>query len=483
VTGALRVGVVGGGLAGITAALRCADAGLDVVLFEGRPRLGGLASSFPRAYPGGELDVDNGQHVFLRCCTSYRALLGRLGADSEVTLQDRLDIPVQAPGRPPARLRRTGLPAPLHLAGALLGYSYLAPAQRLRLVPAALALRGVDVGDPATDARSFGEWLAEHGQDAAAVERLWDLVGVATLNARAGGASLALAATVFQLGLLTDTAAGDIGWANVPLGRLHDDAAAAALRGAGVEVRTSTKVRGLHPRPGGWVVRTGGSPGEGPAEGPGEGPAESAAEEDTLMVDRIVSAVPPTAAERLLPATAFARPPGWAAHLGSTPIVNVHVVYDRRVLDTPFVAAVDSPLQWVFDRTQQSGLHRVFPADAQYVAVSLSAADDPTVDLATLPVARLRERMLPALGALLPAAREARVLDFFVTREPHATFRAAPGSSSLRPGPTTPLAGLFLAGAWTATGWPATMEGAVRSGEAAADALLATTGVRAGAAA
>lgn len=471
-SGALRVGVVGGGLAGITAALRCADAGLDVVLLEGRPRLGGLASSFRRAYPDGELDVDNGQHVFLRCCTSYRALLDRLGSGHRVRLQERLDIPVRAPGRPPARLRRTGLPAPLHLAGALLGYSYLSPAQRLRLVTAALALRGVDAADPATDARSFGEWLAAHGQDAAAAARLWDLVGVATLNARAGRASLALAATVFQLGLLTETAAGDIGWADVPLGHLHDEAAAAALRGARVDVRTSTKVRRVHQEPEGWVIAT--EAGHGGAE-------------DTFMVDRIVSAVPPAAAERLLPATAFTRPPGWACELGSTPIVNVHVVYDRRVLDTPFVAAVGSPLQWVFDRTRQSGLHRVFPAGAQYVAVSLSAADDPGGDpggdLASLTAAGLRARMLPALAALLPAAREAEVLDFFVTREPHATFRAAPGSAALRPPTGTPLPGLFLAGAWTATGWPATMEGAVRSGEAAAGALLAPTGMRAGAAA
>ena len=471
----LRVGVVGGGLAGITAALRCADAGLGVVLFEGRARLGGLATSFPRAYERGELDVDNGQHVFLRCCTSYRGLLSRLGVAGEVRLQDRLDIPVHAPGAPPARLRRTGLPAPLHLAGALLRYRHLPLPDRLRLVGAALALRGVDRTAPATDARSFGEWLAAHGQSAPAVERLWDLVGIATLNARAERASLALAATVFQLGLLTDAAAGDIGWATVPLGRIHGEAALSALRAAGVDVRTSTKVRRLQPDPAGWRVQVGSRP--------EEADPQEAAEEDSLMVDRIVSAVPPTAAERVLPPEAFARAPGWAADLGSTPIVNVHVVYDRRVLDAPFVAAVDSPLQWVFDRTEQSGLRRVFPEGAQYVAVSLSAADDPAVDLAGEPVARLRERMLPALAALLPAARDARVLDFFVTREPHATFRGAPGSGALRPGPVAELPGLFLAGAWTATGWPATMEGAVRSGESAADALLATAGARAGAAA
>ncbi|MFC5995796.1 hydroxysqualene dehydroxylase HpnE [Pseudonocardia hispaniensis] len=449
----LRVGVIGGGLAGITAALRCADAGCAVTLVESRPRLGGLAASFRR----GELDIDTGQHVFLRCCTSYRALLDRLGVTDQVVLQARLDIAVHAPGRRPSRLRRTRLPAPLHLAGALLRYRPLAVRDRLRLIGAALAMRALDPTDPRTDARSFAEWLTEHGQSDRAVAALWDLVGVATLNATADRASLALAATVFQQGLLTDPAAGDIGWSRVPLGRLHDDAAGRALRAAEVDVRLSTKARRLAARPdGGWRLTL----------------TRAVDHEEELVFDRIVCAVPPTAADRLLPPATLRYPPGWAARLGSSPIVNAHVVYDRRVLEPEFVAALDSPLQWVFDRTAAAGLHRRWPPDAQYLAVSLSAADS----LITRPTAQLRAALLPALAALLPAARKAAVLDFFVTREPHATFRAAPGSAALRPPARTQAPGLFLAGAWTDTGWPATMEGAVRSGATAAHALLAGVG-------
>jgi squalene-associated FAD-dependent desaturase len=463
VTARTRVAVVGGGLAGITAALRCADAGADVTLLEARPRLGGLATSFRR----GELDVDNGQHVFLRCCTAYRGLLDRLGVADRVTLQERLDIPVHAPGGPVTRLRRSApgvrggglLPAPLHLGSSLLRYRPLPVADRLRTVRAALALRSVDRADPATDATSFGDWLAAHGQSGRAVDVLWDLVGIATLNARAGDASLALAATVFQLGLLTDAAAGDIGWARVPLGALHGDAATAALTAAGVDVRTSTRVHALPEAGPGLRVRTTHDDREG-----------------ELVVDRIVCAVPPDRAAGLLPAGAPALPEGWADALGSTPIVNVHVVYDRRVLDTDFAAGVDTPAQWVFDRTGQSGCARVHPAGSQYLAVSLSAADG----VIGHPLARIREEILPALGALLPRARDARVLDFFVTREPHATFRAAPGQAAFRPGPVTAVPGLYLAGAWTDTGWPATMEGAVRSGAAAADALLADAPARMG---
>jgi uncharacterized protein with NAD-binding domain and iron-sulfur cluster len=143
--------------------------------------------------------------------------------------------------------------------------------------------------------------------------------------------------------------------------------------------------------------------------------------------------------------------------------VNVHVVYDRRVTELPFAAAVDSPVQWLFDKTRTSGLE-----SGQYLAISLSAADS-DVDV---PTASLRERFLPALEELYPAARDAHVTDFFVTRERRATFRQAPGCGALRPGAATSLPGLVLAGAWTDTGWPDTMEGAVRSGRTAAQELI-----------
>jgi squalene-associated FAD-dependent desaturase len=439
----VRVAVVGGGLAGIAAALRCADAGCEVILFEARPKLGGLTHSFQR----GELSVDNGQHVFLRCCTAYLALLDRLGVADRVALQSRLDIPVRsAAGGRTARLRRNRLPAPLHLGDSILRYSPLSFAERLRFARAALALRRLDRTDPAADQQTFGGWLAAHGQSEHAVAALWDLVGIATLNAPAREASLALAAMVFQVGMLTDAAAADIGWSLVPLQRLHGDAALESLTKAGAEVRTGAKIRGLTTVDGGWRV---------------------AGDADSLDVDKVVLAVPPAAAEQLLPPGALSLPAGWSARLGTSPIVNVHVVYDRPVLDGPFLAGVDSPVQWVFDRTEQSGL-----ADGQYVAVSLSAADS----IVDTPTAAVRELIVPALARLLPAAGQAEIRDFFVTRERQATFRPAPGTAALRPATGTALPGLFLAGAWTATGWPATMEGAVISGNAAAAAAVVSSG-------
>lgn len=451
--------VIGGGLAGVTAALALADRGLRVTLAEGRPRLGGLVFSFRR----GDLRVDNGQHVFLRCCTAYRGLLDRMGASGLVTVQDRLDVPVLDVGRARpggaggmrlGRLRRSALPVPLHLAGSLARYPHLSAGERLAVGRAALALRGLDPRDPALDDRDFADWLGEHGQSRRAVEALWDLVGVATLNARAGDASLGLAAMVFRTGLLSEPGAADIGWAAVPLGRIHDDAARDALARAGVRVLLRTRA---------VEIAEAGGEGRGWSVAVGNGPSRA----ERLDADAVVLAVPHTDAHGLLPKGALDRPDD-LLEIGTSPILNVHAVYDRTVLRGPFLAALGSPVQWVFDRTAASGL----AGGGQYVAVSQSAARD-DIDL---PTAELRGRYLPELEKLLPAARGAKLRDFFVTRERTATFAPTPGVGRLRPGPRTRAPGIFLAGSWTDTGWPATMEGAVRSGLHAAREALAGLG-------
>ena len=438
-----RAVVVGGGLAGVTAALRLADAGLDVKLLEGRPRLGGLAFSFRR----GDLSVDNGQHVYLRCCTAYRWFLDRIEGAHLAPLQDRLDVPVLDVGRAAGprlgRLRRTALPVPLHLAGGLAAYPHISLAEKAGVARAALALGRLDPADPALDGIDFATWLRRQGQSQRTIEALWDLVGVATLNATAPNASAALAAKVFRTGLLSEPGAADIGWAAVPLGDLHDTLARKALESAGVEIHLRSRVDSLtRTEDGRWSVGTDG---------------------ERFAADTVVLAVPQGDTHRLLPDGAL-DDPGRLLELTDAPILNVHVVYDRKVLRRPFFAALGSPVQWVFDRTASSGLQ----GHGQYLAVSQSAAQD-EIDL---PVAELRRRYVPELERLLPAARGAGIRDFFVTRERTATFAPTPGVGRLRPGTHTRAPGLHLAGAWTATGWPATMEGAVRSGSAAAAAVL-----------
>ncbi len=441
-----RVVVVGGGLAGIAAALRCADLGEEVTLLESRPRLGGLAFSFQRD----GLTIDNGQHVFLRCCSAYRWLLERLGATGSTTLQRRLDIPVLeavAGGVRTARIARTpGVPAPAHLTGALARYSVLPVQDRLRAARAALALRLLDPADPSLDKRTLGEFLRAHGQTRALIDRLWGVLSVATLNLDPDQASLALAAKVFRTGVLDHAAAGDVGYAAVPLGEIHSGAAGRALAAAGVDVRLAHRVEKAEP---------------------GSVTARHRNATETMAADRIVLAVPPRDAVRVTPSLAGTTT-GRLRELGTSPIVNVHVVYDRRVTDLPFAAAVDSPVQWFFDRTESSGLARR-NGRSQYLAVTVSAADGIMEEKS----ATLHERFVDELARLLPAARQAAVLDSWVTRERHATFRQCAGSAALRPGPATDLDGLWLAGAWTATGWPDTMESAVRSGVTAAETALA----------
>ncbi len=444
--------VIGGGLAGITAAITLREAGIGVTLLEARPRLGGATSSFSR----GDLVIDTGQHVFLRCCTSYQELLARLGVTGSVTLQDRFDVTVLSPGGR-ARLRRTALPAPLHLGRSLAAYRFLSLPERLRVARAAIALRGLDPAQAGLDGQRLGDWLGARGQNERARRRLWDLFIVSSLNIDGDEASVPLAATVLKTALLSGRSAADIGVPAVPLGDLHGRAAARLLGRLGAQVRLATKATAVERGPaGGFLVRAA-SGADGAAAGDtGGGDGEE------ISADGVILAVPATPAARLAGAAGVQGAARWD-DLGTSPIVNVHVIYDRRVTELPFAAALDSPVQWVFDKTGTSGLRA-----GQYLAVSLSAADG-YVDAAT---AALREQFLPALEQLFPEAAGARVTDFFVTRERRATFRQAPGCGALRPGAATSLPGLLLAGAWTDTGWPDTMEGAVRSGRTAAQELI-----------
>ena len=426
-----QVVVVGGGLAGLAAGLEAADQGVAVTLLERRPRLGGATWSFRRR----GIWFDNGQHVFLRCCTAYRAFLERIGSADGVFLQRRLEIPVLRPGGRAGAIRRTAGPAPLHLAPSLLTYSHLDLGQRLNVLRAGWALRRLNPADPSLDEVAFGDWLAAHRQDAVAIETFWNLVVLPTVNVSAAEASLKLAAKVFVTGLLTEAAASDIGWARVPLSALHGDAARRALEAVGADVRTRAGVNG---------VRTGSS-----------GRLLVHADGHLIEADSVVVAVPHDVVDSLLPPGSVPAQ-GRLKELGVSPIVNVHLVYDRPVTELPILAAVGSDVQYVFDRTDAAGLDD----GRQCLAVSLSAAESYIGRSSSELVAHFSAE----LARLLPAAADAELTESIVTRETAATFYGGPGTDHLRAGSESALPGVYLAGAWCDTGWPATMEGAVRSG-------------------
>jgi squalene-associated FAD-dependent desaturase len=468
-----RIVVIGGGLAGIAAALDCATAGAQVTLLEVRRRLGGAAYSFERE----GLQIDNGQHVFLRSCAAYRALLDRLGSGRRVSIQPRLEIPVLKPGCERAVLRRGALPAPLHLAGSLARYPHLTVRERASAARAALALARLDSRDETLDSSTFGDWLSSHGQGPNAVSSLWDLIALPTLNLPAAQASLALGAFVFRNGLLSGADAGDIGFHVATLGETIGEPAASALSDAGVDVRFGWRAERLQKTATGLEVdgrggRPDGQGERGAGDGVDEGQAGTGSHElESLSAEAVIVTVPHARAAGLLEpllGDAVRR----LEALGSSPIVNLHVVYDRPVTEERFAAGVGTPVQYLFDRTSAAGA----PSGCQYLAVSLSGAEREM----QMSVDALRERYLPALGELLPRARQAKVECFMVTREHAATFRAAPGLAALRPGPETSVAGLVLAGAWTDTGWPATLEGAVLSGHAAAETALRALGMAPG---
>jgi squalene-associated FAD-dependent desaturase len=448
-----RLVVVGGGLAGISAALQALDRGWTVTLCESRPFLGGKIYSLPagRGAPPGT-EVDNGQHVYMRCCTRFIALLERLGAGGDARLLTPLDVPVLSPDGVRARLNAWPLPAPLHMAWSLMRFAPLTFGERWKLGRAARAVRRTTPAQRAAlDGVPFAEWLRDHGQSDNAIARFWDLFILATLNVPCAEASTALAIMVLNDGLLSSRDAGEIGIATVGLSRLIPDRAAAQLAAGGAQLRLRTRVTGV--RLDAAQARVTGV---------------TLAEGNPLEADAVVLAVPHTRLPSLLPAP-WPADPFFAdvPKLGASAICNIHCGFDRKVTDDLLFALYDTPVHWVFNKGRILGLP---DQDGRYLSLTTSAAArgtrgarDGVLDTA---VATLRRA--------LPAAREARVEWSRVVVEGDATFAAHPGTQQFRRPATTPVAGLALAGAWTDTGWPATMEGAVRSGEAAAACLGST---------
>ncbi|HET7036466.1 MAG TPA: hydroxysqualene dehydroxylase HpnE [Thermomicrobiaceae bacterium] len=431
-TGHLAVAVVGGGLAGLSAARALTRQGYAVDLFERSRLLGGKATSF-------EIDgveVDNGQHVYLACFTEFIDFVEQLGplpdGGAPLYLQPRFDVLLLARSRAPARMRAARLPAPYHLAPALMRYRHLSLADRLRLALAVRAARR-----PAPPDETFAAWLRRQHQSEAARRAFWEPFLVPALNARPESVSAEAACFVIATAFLGDRGAARLGWSRVPLGRLAEQAAQPLNR----------------------VFRRRGVAALELASGP-DGQSRPhlralvAADGERIAYDGVVLALPPQALAHLL---------GEPERLGlsgldrfqSAPIVDVHLWYDVAHLGFGFAALIDSPVQWVFEKAPG------------YLCCSLSAAEEQVLR----PEAELIELCQRELAALLPPLAGRRPLRGAATREREATFIPAPGLR--RPGPHTACPEVVIAGSWTDTGWPATMESAVRSGRAAAAALAA----------
>jgi squalene-associated FAD-dependent desaturase len=429
----------------MTAALRLAEGGHPVTLIERRPYLGGRAYSFVDSATGAQ--VDNGQHVFLGCCTAYAELLSDVGTLDRTFQQSRLRIEVRAPGGRRGVLRGLPLPAPLHLLLSFFQYPHINWREKLRAARALLRIhRERDHDRPGLRAMSFAAWLRENGQSQHAIANFWDLIVLPSLNDSSENVAASMAFMLFQVTLLQNAHGAEVGYAKSGLSAVMGEPIAARLRELGATLMLGRTVEHL-------TIDDG-----------GRASGVALADSEAVTADYYVSALPPEAMLALLPERWRDNPtlaPA-ATHTWS-PIVNLHIWYDQPVADFDFVAFIDSPVQWVFNRTRIAEL----PGPGDYLTVSLSGAWEHWPKTKN----ELREFFLPEIERLLPQAKATHVERFVVVKEQRATFRSLPSAPENRLAARTPIANLMLAGDWTDTGWPATMESAVRSGNAAASTI------------
>jgi squalene-associated FAD-dependent desaturase len=433
-----RVLIIGAGLAGLAAAVRLAERGFRVTLLEARQRLGGRASSFVDA--SSHLLLDNCQHVSMGCCTNFAHFCRTVGIAH--LLQTQKALAFMTPDGQISSLQASGLPAPFHLARSFLAAHYLTFAEKLRIAWGLACLRCRQDEDT-----PFHDWLLGHRQTPGTIQRFWGVVLISALNETPQRVGLRYARKVFLEGFLRHRRGFEVQLPTVPLGRLYGPELEHWLGEHGVRVVTGQAARTL-------------VPGEDHVR------AVRLREGAPLQADWYIAAVPFDRLLELLPPEEVDKYPAFSNlhHLETSPITSIHLWYDRPLFPQPHLILLDCTSQWLFNRgTSGPGEH--------YVQVIVSAARA----LRGLGNDAIQQHIAGELARLFPHA-EARLLRGRVVTEHHATFSAVPGVDRWRPIQLSPLRNLFLAGDWTNTGWPATMEGAVRSGYLAAQALLTRLG-------
>lgn len=426
-----RVAVLGGGVAGLAAALSLHQAGRHVTLVEARNRLGGRATSFTDPATGER--IDNCQHVVLGCCTNLVDFYERLGVADRIEWYEEMYF-ASSDGRIDV-LRASPLPAPLHLAPALLRFGAYSRSEKVALARGMKAIAAADRGRVAH--QTFARWLTERRQPERLIRRFWDVVIVSACNLPCDRVSAEPALQVFQEGFLAHRRAWRLGVPRCPLVDLYDGAARFID-----DLRLSTRVVRLE---GGErverVVLDDGS---------------------ALDADAYVLALPFEQIEAVADEAMRQRDGRLAQPRGLThsPILGVHLRFERPVSDLPHAVLLDADVQWVFFKEEGRTAHAVISAADAWMARS---ADEI--------VARVRADLAIHFSEAAETSGNA-LLSRRVVKEKRATFAAVPGAEAHRPPTRGSIGNLFLAGDYGATGWPATMEGAARSGYAAAEAIL-----------
>ena len=439
--------VVGGGVAGMSAACALAEAGLRVKLVERRGYLGGRASSY--RHPGVDEVIDNCQHVLFGCCTNLIGFYRRIGVAEHIHWTNAMTM-IEPGGRRTLLKSSRWLPAPLHGLPSLLAAKALTRDDKLAL---ARAFRALMRPVPPDSTETLGAWLRRNGQTPGAIDRFWRLVIASALNGDVDVIALPYAAKVIRELFLNSAEAGSMGMSTVPLSELYCGAEQ-FLREHGGEVVLNASAEGAA-----WDEET--------------SQWTLATRAGDQIADFLVLALPFEGTAQLLPhmppADGVDALAGQIAKHEHGPICSVHLWFDREITELDHAVLLDREIHWMYNKsrlqcwrkTKGSYLELVVSASQEFAALSREEA----IDLA---VRELAEFFPEVAGAKLEKAA--------LVKEVRATFTVPPGIDAARPTSASPWPNCVMAGDWIATGWPSTMESAARSGHLAAQAVCAAIG-------
>jgi len=442
------VTVIGGGVAGMSAACSLAEAGFRVQLVERRGYLGGRASSY--LHPGVNEVIDNCQHVLFGCCTNLIGFYRRVGALDKIHWTG--DMIMIEPGGRRSRLGPTPfLPAPLHGLPSLLTSSAFTMEDKLSL---ARALRAMLRPVPSDSRETLAEWLTRHKQSRGAIERFWKLVIASALNAEIESIAVPYAAKVIRELFMNSAEAGRMGINTLPLSQLYAGVEPLLRqRGSSVHLNSNVERLEFNQQMSQWTVVT---------------------RTEKLVSDYILLALPFEAMGKLLPqmppAEGVDALAGKIARHEHWPICSAHLWFDREITELEHAVMLDREIHWLFNRSKLQPWRKT---EGSYIEVEVSAS--------RIYAARERNEAialtLRELAEFFPAVKTAKLVKAALVKEVRATFGVPPGIDADRPAAAqSPWPNAFLAGDWTATGWPSTMESAARSGHLAAEALCAAIG-------
>lgn len=455
--------MIGGGLAGLACAVALAEAGIEVQLFEKRPRLGGRATSY--TLPDGD-EVDNCQHVTLGCCTNLDDFYRRAGAAGKIRFYDRLYFADRRGRR--FTMEASRLPAPLHMAPSFLAFKALSVADKRSIARAMLAITWAGGRPPGAAGASMLDWLGRLKQTQGAIDRFWRVVLVSALDEELSHMDARYGIDVFWKGFLANRGGYRIGIPSVPLGELYEGCREAiAARGGLVRTRAGVREICLCDRKFAHAALEDGS---------------------EISADACILAVPHSVLSNIVPEELGEDegPLAGLKNIRTSPITGVHLWFDRVVMSEPFLALLEHTTQWIFNKSllyaaaeggkQEGSEIKSGDGEASTEEQHLQLVISASYDLVPRSRQEIIDACLRELADVLPATREAKLTKGTVIKEVHATFSPEPGVDRWRPGQEIGVENLYLAGDWTQTGWPATMEGAVRSGYLAAEVALAKFG-------